>query len=214
VSAGPSLRGVAAERDVPLIVGFVGSEKHPARRAAYDPAMLAHALTGLRLALVVPLLWAMQRPDAGTAVLAGVLLALGIASDLLDGPIARWQGSASAFGRLFDHLTDVSFVAAGLCGGALRGAFPWLLPLLVVAAFAQYLLDSLWLRRGGALVMSGLGRWNGILYFVPLGADVLARAILPGLSPVISAICWMLIASTLVSMADRARALLVGGRGW
>ena len=89
--------------------------------------------------------------------------------------IARRRGTASAAGGLFDHATDCLFVAAGLAGGAARGAFPWVLPALVVAAFAQYVADSYWLHRGRSLRGSRLGRWNGILYFAPLVGDILVR---------------------------------------
>jgi phosphatidylglycerophosphate synthase len=170
--------------------------------------LLAHLLTGARLALVGPFFWWMAQPDPRSAALAGGCLGLAIGSDLLDGPAARWQSSASPFGRLFDHATDCAFVVAGLCAVALRHALPWLLPVLVAAAFAQYVFDSLWLARARELRMSSLGRWNGILYFFPLGGDVLARLGVPGLGQAVTALAWLLVASTLLSMADRARAPL------
>jgi phosphatidylglycerophosphate synthase len=170
--------------------------------------MLAHVFTGLRLALALPFFAAMSGADVRAATLSAGCLLIAVSSDLLDGPIARRQGSASPFGRAFDHLTDGAFVTAGLAGGALRGAFPWLLPVLVVLAFAQYVLDSVWLRGSRELIMSSLGRWNGILYFAPLLGDVLARLGSPALRAPIHALCWLLIASTLLSMADRARALV------
>ena len=109
------------------------------------------------------------------AWLAALAIVLAIATDLLDGPVARRRGTASAAGRAFDHTADFLFVTAGLLGGALRGVFPLLLPILVVIAFAQYVVDSYWLHRTRELRMSPLGRWNGILYFVPSCGDVLVR---------------------------------------
>jgi phosphatidylglycerophosphate synthase len=160
----------------------------------------------LRLALVGPFFWTMLQPDSRSAAWAAGCLALAVASDLLDGPVARWQGRASAFGRLFDHATDCAFVTAGLCAAAARQALPWLLPALVLAAFAQYVLDSLWRARSRQLRMSSLGRWNGILYFAPLVGDVLARLALPDLASAVHALAWLLVGTTLLSMADRARA--------
>src|SRR5262245_48674823 len=102
----------------------------------------------------------MREPGPGWAALGGVCLAVAIASDLLDGRVARRSGSASPAGQLFDHGTDCIFVTAGFAAAVLRGALPWPLPLLVPAAFAQYVIDSVWLERALILRMSALGRWN------------------------------------------------------
>jgi phosphatidylglycerophosphate synthase len=95
--------------------------------------------------------------------------------------------------------------------------------MLVVAAFAQYVVDSYWLHRGRSLRTSRLGRWNGILYFVPLVVDILIRLGWGALRPVLTLLVWALVASTLVSMAERlwavrelrrtARASLAAGTG-
>ena len=83
---------------------------------------------------------------------------------------------------------------------------PWLLPLLVALAFAQYVVDSYWLHRAGQLRMSALGRWNGILYFVPLGGAILVELGLDFLRAPTRWVAWALVASTLASIADRALA--------
>lgn len=173
---------------------------------------MANALTAARLLLAVPFAVLMSRGDAGSAALAGLVLAAAIATDLLDGVLARRHGTVTPAGGLFDHATDCLFVTAGLAGGAARGAFPWILPALVALAFAQYVADSYWGHRARALRTSALGRWNGVLYFVPLGGDVLVRAGLDGLRPLVALIAWALVASTLVSMAERLRALIRASR--
>jgi CDP-diacylglycerol--glycerol-3-phosphate 3-phosphatidyltransferase len=136
-------------------------------------------------------------------MIAALVLAVAIATDLLDGPLARRRGTVTMRGRLFDHTADCVFVTSGLTGGAIRGVFPWILPVLVAAAFVQYVLDSYWIGRGGALRTSALGRYNGILYFAPLGGDILVRAGLDGLERAVVVLVWLLVASTLVSMAER-----------
>ena len=168
---------------------------------------MAHALTALRLALVLPFALAMAQPGPGAGWICGALLVLAGASDLLDGPIARARGTASAAGRAFDHATDCFFVTAGLAAAALRGALPLLLPVLVQVAFAQYVLDSYVLRRERVLRMSALGRLNGILYFAPLALDAAARALWPGFGALASIAAWLLVASTVASIADRLLAL-------
>jgi len=164
---------------------------------------MAHTLTTARLLLVFPFALVMARADAFHAALAGAALLAAIATDLLDGVIARRRGTASAVGGAFDHATDCLFVVVGLAAGASRGAFPWILPALVAAAFAQYVVDSYWLHRGRALRTSRLGRWNGILYFVPLGGDILLRLGLSGLQPFLTLLAWGLVVSTVCSMGER-----------
>src|SRR5262245_46351791 len=153
---------------------------------------MANALTALRLLLVVPFAWLMARPDAWSAALAGLVLAAAIATDLLDGVLARRRGTASAGGGLFDHATDCLFVTAGLAACAVRGALPWALVVLVPAAFVQYVADSFWGHRARRLRASALGRWNGLLYFAPLVGDVLVRLGLAPLGPLVTLAAWAL----------------------
>ena len=65
----------------------------------------------------------------------------------------------------------------------------------------------------GSLRASALGRWNGIAYYVivavPLVRDTLGLA-WPG-PGLVRALGWLLVATTAVSIAERAR-LLLGGR--
>jgi hypothetical protein len=84
---------------------------------------------------------------------------------------------------------------------------PWLLPVLVALAFAQYVVDSYWLHRAGQLRMSALGRWNGVLYFVPLGGALLVALGLDWLAAPTRWVAWALVLATLVSIADRALSL-------
>ncbi len=132
-----------------------------------------------------------------------------IASDFADGRIARRRGEATPFGGFFDHATDALFVAMGLGALGHLGVVPlWLSPLLL-AAFVQYTLDSKALQ-GEPLRASRLGRWNGVLYFVALGTPVIRDGL--GLAfpddALVLAFGWLLVASTVVSMADRGLALV------
>ena len=174
-------------------------------------AIQAHLLTGLRLALALPLAVAFARPDSLSGGLVALLLAVAIASDYLDGILARRYGTASDAGQLFDHGTDCLFVTAGLTGAALAGRVPLLLPGLIVVAFSQYVIDSYWVHRRKQLRMSTIGRWNGIGYFVPLVVLATARLeVVPTLTPLLTAlarvVAYALVASTLVSIIDRATA--------
>jgi CDP-diacylglycerol--glycerol-3-phosphate 3-phosphatidyltransferase len=160
---------------------------------------MANLLSSARLALALPFAWLVLQAHPAAAA----LFAFAVASDLVDGPLARRRGTASALGRALDHGADFAFVSAGLWAAAWRGSLTLLLPGAIAVAFAQYVLDSYLLHREPGLRMSRLGRWNGVLYFVPLGGVCLADVGVPGLETATRASAWVLVATSAVSIADR-----------
>ncbi|MEO2237489.1 MAG: CDP-alcohol phosphatidyltransferase family protein, partial [Candidatus Poseidoniia archaeon] len=135
----------------------------------------ANALTATRLVAAPVCAFAIANELHGIAL---GLFVLAVATDLVDGPVARRYGETSALGGLLDHASDATFVALGCLAVALRGELPWILSPLIAAAFVQYVLDSRTPVRSAppraswALRASSLGRWNGIGYFVALGIPV------------------------------------------
>lgn len=164
---------------------------------------MANALTALRLLLVAPFALFMARGDAHSAGSALAVWVVALATDFLDGPIARGRGTVSAISGTFDHATDFLFVTGGLFAGASRGAFPWILPACITLAFGQYAIDSYWIHRHAGLRGSKLGRYNGMLYFVPPLLDILIRLGAVFLKPVLTILIWLLVLSTVVSMGQR-----------
>jgi CDP-diacylglycerol--glycerol-3-phosphate 3-phosphatidyltransferase len=167
---------------------------------------VANLLSGLRLLSVLPFAILVAQDGFMSAALAAALFALAIATDLADGPLARARGTESPLGRALDHGADFLFVDAGLAAAATRDLVPWALPVLVAIAFAQYVIDSYWLHRARQLRMSALGRWNGILYFIPLGGAILVTLGFDFLSTPTRWVAWALVVATLASIADRALA--------
>lgn len=170
---------------------------------------MANALTAVRLLLMLPMTAALARPDLLAPGVVAVVLVAAIATDYLDGPIARSTGTASAKGQLFDHSADCLFVTGGLAGAAIAGAVTPILPVLVPIAFGQYVVDSYVWHRQRQLRASVLGRWNGILYFVPIVLVAAARLPFPAdfaslLRLAAGVLAYLLVASTLMSMIDRA----------
>jgi phosphatidylglycerophosphate synthase len=72
-----------------------------------------------------------------------------IASDFVDGRLARAGGSTRPLGRLFDHGADILFLLPGLVVLAGVDRLPTALPWAAGVAFALYCGDG-W-RRGGSL---------------------------------------------------------------
>ena len=164
---------------------------------------MANTLTAIRLLLALPFGIAMAAGTERSAVFAALMFVTAIVTDLLDGRIARRTGSAGSVGGMFDHGTDFLFVMSGLVGGVTRGAFPWLLPIVIAVAFGQYVVDSYWLHGQRQLRKSQLGRYNGILYFVPLGGDILLRLGFRFIRLLLQPVAWLLVLSTLISIGQR-----------
>lgn len=167
---------------------------------------VANLLTGLRGLLVPVLVWAIQEQAWISAFL---IFWLAVATDLLDGRVARRRQEVSQLGGVLDHAVDAVFVSAGLAALSAQGAVPIALAPLVVLAFLQYALDSRVLA-GRFLRTSFLGRNNGIAYYVLLGTPIVEKTL--GLNwpsaNLVRAIGWLLVITTLVSMLDRAVTLI------
>jgi phosphatidylglycerophosphate synthase len=164
---------------------------------------MANALTAVRLLLVIPFAFFMAKGDPRYAIFALVVWVVALITDFLDGPIARRRGTVTALSGTFDHTSDFLFVTCGLFAGVLRGAFPLILPVLITAAFTQYVIDSYWIHRQAKLRGSNLGRYNGMLYFIPTCMDILIRMGLRFLEPLLVILVWLLVLTTLVSMGQR-----------
>lgn len=166
----------------------------------------ANALTLLRLAAAPALAAAIVAP---APAVAGLLFAFAVATDFADGRVARRRGESSPLGGFLDHASDAAVVTLGLAALSHAGSVPVPLAPLALLAFAQYGLDSR-AFEGRALRPSSLGRVNGVAYYVLLGIPVTRDALWlgwPG-AGLVEFLGWVLVASTLLSIADRAQALL------
>jgi len=166
-----------------------------------DKLTLPNSLSLSRLILAVPSFICVYR---GYWLFAAIVMSLAVASDMLDGHLARRRGQVSSLGGLLDHASDAVFVTATLAALALSAVVPLVLPVLVAIAFIQYALDSRSLS-GRPLRASRLGRYNGIAYYVLAGFPSMQHALAIYLLPEtwFMWIGWVLTISTLASITDR-----------
>ena len=111
-------------------------------------------------------------------LLSGTVFLLAVASDLLDGALARRLDQVTKIGGLIDHAADATFVTITITCLALQQERSLLLPMLIILAFTQYVIDSR-AHRGQRLIASRLGRYNGIGYFLFAGALLLDEVVTP-----------------------------------
>ena len=164
---------------------------------------LPNGLSFARFVLAPIAAWALLEDRTAVTVIAFLLA---IASDILDGRVARARQQTTHLGTLIDHGADATFVTVMLASAAELGLVPGVLPSLIAAAFLQYALDS-GLRAGTPLRSSVLGRVNGIGYFVLVGVAIAVRhfSVFDFLTDVLRAAAWCLVVTTVLSIATRAR---------
>ena len=171
---------------------------------------LANGLSALRLLSALPCVYAVAVSNWAVAAAA---FCFAVATDMADGPLARRRGEASRVGGLVDHSADALFCIAVLGTLAWIGPYPALLPLLIAAAFTQYVADSRVLT-GHGLRASLIGRCNGIAYFVLAGTPIVRNLLdwsWPA-DPLLHGLGWILVATTAFSMIDRLRAVIADRR--
>ena len=113
--------------------------------------------------------------------LAAMLFVAVVASDSLDGRLARRLGCSSVFGRFLDHGADIFFILFALGWFAAWGWVTGWLPVAIAWAFGLYAFDS-WRRSGEAgqprrLLGSRLGHLGGILNYGAVGAVMAGPAL-------------------------------------
>jgi cardiolipin synthase len=93
-------------------------------------ATLPNLITFLRILLIPVFWWLIVDPDTTTV---GILVASGVmATDWVDGLLARRTGQVSELGKLLDPVADRLAIAAGLVALVVRGAFPLWAALLIL----------------------------------------------------------------------------------
>lgn len=160
----------------------------------------AHLLSLSRALLAPVAAWALW---ADVALLSCAVFAWAVLSDLVDGRLARRRGEVSPLGTLLDHGADCLYVTAVMAVAALRDLLPAALPILVATAFVRYVLAARAAR--GHFPGSRFGRWNGVAYFVIVGATLGVRHLAPGAwaADLLWGAGWLLAGSTLLLIVRR-----------
>jgi cardiolipin synthase (CMP-forming) len=131
-----------------------------------------NVITALRIVLIPVFVALIVEPDRSKAGL--VLFGFVVATDWVDGWIARRTAQVSDVGKLLDPIADRLSIAAGLVALMVRGAFPTWAGMLILARDAVVLVV-------GAFVLFGRGirldvRWIGKLATSSLMVGIVAVA--------------------------------------
>ena len=105
-----------------------------------------NAISALRIALIPVFVWLIVDEDTTTAGL--IMFGFVVATDWVDGTIARRTGQVSELGKVLDPVADRLAIAAGLIALAVRGVFPvWAAVLILVRDVAVLVVGVFLLTR-------------------------------------------------------------------
>jgi len=90
-----------------------------------------NAISALRIALIPLFVWLILDPATATAGL--ILFALVVATDWVDGTIARRTGQVTELGKILDPVADRLAIAAGIIALAVADLFPVWAAVLILA---------------------------------------------------------------------------------
>lgn len=107
---------------------------------------IPNAISALRI-LLIPVFVAMI-VDHDTTEAGIVLFALVVATDWVDGTVARRTGQVTELGRVLDPVADRAAIAAGLIALVVRGVFPlWAAVLILARDIAVLVIGAVVLSR-------------------------------------------------------------------
>jgi len=129
------------------------SDPAPSSRVATVPNLIS----AIRILLIPVFVALIVDPDTTTAGL--ILFGLVVATDWVDGLVARRTGQVTELGKVLDPVADRLAIAAGLIALAIRGVFPWWAALaILVRDVAVFAVGVVVLVRSGVRVEV---RWIG-----------------------------------------------------
>lgn len=186
----------------------------PGQESPPSPWNLPNALSLLRL-LLAPVIWLLlvreDGADTWSRVAAFVVFALAMATDRIDGEIARRRGIVTDFGKLVDPIADKAVTGVAFVGLSVLGELWWWVTVLVLGRELLVTAMRFVVIRHGVIAASRGGKLKTMLQTVALGLYILP---LPSaLEPVAITVMVAAVAVTVLTGFDyaaRASALRAG----
>jgi cardiolipin synthase len=131
---------------------------------------IANAISLLRIALVP--VFALLIVDRDTTAVGFTVFAVVLATDWLDGIVARGMGQVSEVGKVLDPVADRIAIAAGLVALVARGAFPLWAALPIILRDALVLVAGILLlaRSGKRIEVRYIGKVATFSLMAAIGA--------------------------------------------
>ena len=125
----------------------------PKIRETLEPCELtypANILSLVRLGLIWPAIRFAMQPGGNRKALA--IIALGMATDAIDGPLARSRGEVSSLGKLLDPIADKIALDGIALALSARHGFPWWVTYVLLARDAAILTGGILIFRRSSYI--------------------------------------------------------------
>ena len=168
--------------------------------APLRPWTIPNAIGFVRIAVLVAFVVVSFSDDDGTGATQFVLFAVVAWGDYADGIAARLTGQYSRLGALMDPVIDRALVIAGVVVCWHFDLLPhWAIAVLVAREALMLVLGTFYVRRGGELRITMVGRWA-----VWPTMSAIAFAVL-GVDPLDNILLYVGLAMTLIATAQYAK---------
>jgi len=119
-----------------------------------------------RILLLPFIFFFLAQDTTHSVILALILIALALATDLLDGYLARKLNQITDLGRILDPLADKLGLGASLVFIIVHRDFPiWAAGLLFVKDLLTLIAAIAMVKRRGFILMSNIwGKWNSVIW--------------------------------------------------
>ncbi|MFD1827492.1 MULTISPECIES: CDP-diacylglycerol--glycerol-3-phosphate 3-phosphatidyltransferase [Mumia] len=155
----------------------------PAATQAPSNYNIANALTVLRIAFVPLFGWLLLidgGDDTGLRLAAFAVFVVAMATDRIDGNLARSRGLITDFGKIADPIADKALTGMAFVGLSIIGALPWWVTILVLVREWGITVMRFGVIRYGVMPASRGGKLKTVLQAVALAAYVFPiEALLP-----------------------------------
>jgi len=147
--------------------------------APLRPWTLPNAIGYVRIMVLIAFLGVAFSSDDGTGAAEFILFAIVAWGDYADGITARITGQYSRLGALMDPIIDRALVIAGVVVCWHFDLLPhWALAVLIAREALMLVMGTAYVRRGGELRITMVGRWAvwptmSAIAFAVLGVDPL-----------------------------------------
>ena len=150
---------------------------------------LPNAISAFRIVMIPVFVLLIIDPDTATAGL--VLFAAVVATDWVDGTVARRTGQVSELGKVLDPVADRLAIAAGIIALAVAGLFPWWAAALIIGRDLAVLVAGAYAltRRRIRLDVRWVGKVATFSLMVAVPAIAWSALALP-LAPAATVIGW------------------------
>jgi len=180
---------------------------------------IPNLISAARIALIPVFVWLLLHEETETIGL--VVFVVVVATDWVDGAIARRTGQVTELGKILDPTADRLAIAAGLVALAVDGAFPWWAALLILVRDAVVLVIGavVFLRGRVRIDVRFIGKVATFGLMVSIPSIAWASFGLP-LAAAASAVGWIAFSVGIIEYyvaacyyaGDLRRALADGGR--